>query len=228
MTESVSSSSSSNNIFGAITEQTQQAGKDLGRDEFLVLLTEQMKAQNPLEPTGNTEFVAQLATFSQLEQLTNISGALEASIETDLLMTQSITNLSATTLIGRTVKMAGDTFNLKQGDSANIQYNLFAAAQDLTVEIRDSSGNLVRTLTPPQRAAGDNTAVWDGRDNFGGVAPSGKYTYSVKAVDRNGIELETTTFATGKVESIDFSPSGASLLVDGQRVSLGNVLSVLE
>lgn len=45
---------------------------ELGKDAFLQLLVTQMKYQDPLNPSSNTEYVAQLATFSQLEQMQNL------------------------------------------------------------------------------------------------------------------------------------------------------------
>lgn len=61
----------------------------LGKDAFLQLLVTQMKYQDPLNPNTDTEFVAQLATFSQLEQLQNIG--------------QTSTNTQAFNLVGRDV-----------------------------------------------------------------------------------------------------------------------------
>lgn len=49
-------------------EQTAQS-QELGKDAFMQLLVTQLKNQNPLEPTANDEFVAQLANFSELEQM---------------------------------------------------------------------------------------------------------------------------------------------------------------
>jgi flagellar basal-body rod modification protein FlgD len=49
----------------------------LGRDAFLQLLTTQLAHQDPLQPQGDTEFIAQLAQFSSLEQLTQMRGTLD-------------------------------------------------------------------------------------------------------------------------------------------------------
>jgi len=61
------------------TKTTQRGSNELGKDAFLQLLVAQMKYQDPLEPSDNTEYVAQLAQFSQLEQLQNLSGESEKS-----------------------------------------------------------------------------------------------------------------------------------------------------
>ena len=51
---------------------------ELGKDAFLQLLVTQMKYQDPLNPSSNTEYIAQLATFSQLEQMQNL-GAMTSN-----------------------------------------------------------------------------------------------------------------------------------------------------
>ena len=47
--------------------ESKATGSELGYDQFLQLLCAEMQYQDPLEPTSNTDYVAQLATFSQLE-----------------------------------------------------------------------------------------------------------------------------------------------------------------
>ncbi len=54
-------------------------GKTMDKDAFLQLLVAQMKYQDPLEPTSNTEYISQYATFSELEQMQNMSASLELS-----------------------------------------------------------------------------------------------------------------------------------------------------
>jgi flagellar hook assembly protein FlgD len=59
------------------TDQTQDMSlDDIGKSEFLRLLVAQLKNQDPLNPVKNEEFVAQLATFSSLEQLMSINEAV--------------------------------------------------------------------------------------------------------------------------------------------------------
>ena len=53
-----------------------EASTGLGKDAFLQLLVAQMKYQDPMEPTDNTEYVSQLATFSQLEEMQNMTAGM--------------------------------------------------------------------------------------------------------------------------------------------------------
>jgi len=66
--ESVTKTSSTNQTTNATT---------IGKDAFMQLLVAQLKYQNPLDPMDGTDFAAQLAQFSSLEQLSNINDALE-------------------------------------------------------------------------------------------------------------------------------------------------------
>lgn len=56
----------------ATTATSTSSTSSLGKDQFLQLLVTQLKYQDPLEPMDNTEFVAQMAQFSSLEQMSNL------------------------------------------------------------------------------------------------------------------------------------------------------------
>ena len=67
------------------------SSSSLDKDAFLQLLVAQMKYQDPLEPTSNTEYISQFATFSELEQMQNMSASMDLS--------------RASSLVGQTVYM---------------------------------------------------------------------------------------------------------------------------
>ena len=73
-------------------QQKTKGSSKLDKNAFLQLLVAQMQYQDPLEPTDNTEYIAQLATFSQLEATTNMATAMEQS--------------AAYNLVGKTVKIS--------------------------------------------------------------------------------------------------------------------------
>lgn len=71
--------SSSENSPAKVAQDKANAAASMGKDAFLKLLVAQMKYQDPMEPTSNTEFISQYATFSELEQMQNMSSTLELS-----------------------------------------------------------------------------------------------------------------------------------------------------
>jgi flagellar hook assembly protein FlgD len=66
---------------GTQPKTTAPAGGSLGQDQFMNLLVAQLKNQDPLKPLENTEFIAQLATFSSLEKLTSIESILKSGLQ---------------------------------------------------------------------------------------------------------------------------------------------------
>ena len=90
------------------------------KDEFLKLLVEQLKHQDPMSPMNSQDFASQLAQFSSLEQLTNMSGMMEDSVQADLMLTQAINNTMATSFIGKNVSAAGDMITFSKDGPVDI------------------------------------------------------------------------------------------------------------
>lgn len=87
-------------------EKETAAGNDLGYDEFLQLLCAEMQYQDPLEPTSNTEYVAQLATFSQMESMLNMQNSIESTKANNLVGKYVIVKTTSPTT-GDTEAVAG-------------------------------------------------------------------------------------------------------------------------
>lgn len=66
------------------TEKTTSSNNGLDKNAFLQLLVAQMKYQDPLEPTSNTEYISQLATFSELEEMQNMAASTDKDRATSL------------------------------------------------------------------------------------------------------------------------------------------------
>lgn len=84
-----------------------KSSNSLDKDAFLQLLVAQMKYQDPLEPTSNTEYISQYATFSELEQMQNMSASMDL--------------FRASSLVGETVLLKVKD---SQGRTINVQGNV--------------------------------------------------------------------------------------------------------
>ena len=74
-----------------------QKSNELGYDQFLQILCAEMQYQDPLEPTSNTDYVAQMATFSQLEAMLSMSETEENSMASSLVGKQVILKVTSET-----------------------------------------------------------------------------------------------------------------------------------
>ena len=87
----------------SITIEGRKVQRDLGKDDFLKLLITQLSNQEPTSPMENTEFIAQMAQFSSLEQMTNMNQEF-AKMNSMLVSSQAVGT------IGKTVDITlGDT-----------------------------------------------------------------------------------------------------------------------
>lgn len=85
----------------SLANSTEKSNSTLDKDAFLQLLVAQMKYQDPLEPTSNTEYISQYATFSELEQMQNMASSVDLS--------------RASELVGKTVYMKTTTSSGETG-----------------------------------------------------------------------------------------------------------------
>lgn len=83
-------------LASSVLGTTGVANKSLGKDEFLRLLSTQLRYQNPLEPLKDGEFIAQLSQFSALEGIQQLNSSFA-----DMLLLQQMTQ--GANLIGKTV-----------------------------------------------------------------------------------------------------------------------------
>lgn len=190
----------------------------IGKDDFLKMMIAQLKHQDPLNPLDGTDFTAQLAQFSSLEQLSNMNDQLK----TLGLYQASLNNSQAANLIGKEITAIGNVIKV-DGTSADLTYNLTEGAEKVVVSIYDEGGNLVDTLDLGSQKEGENSVTW----NCSGIA-AGNYTFEVSAADANGDVVPAYTMITGKVMGVSFDEGSPVLSVNGQDIPLGDVISVNE
>lgn len=197
----------------------------LGKDDFLKLLVTQMQAQDPLNPMDDKEFVAQLAQFSSLEQLTNISGGITKLLNSSGQQTM----LAVVGFIGKDVKSLGDTLTKSGSKVSAMSYTLTDTASKVVVNILDSNGNIIRTDDLGSKSSGDQQYQWDGKDWNGKSVADGIYTVAMSAVDASGNPLLANTSVTGTVTGMGTDSSGnfTLKLSDGRSVKFTDIQEVV-
>ncbi len=121
------------------SENTEKkVGSNLDKDDFLLLLVTQMKYQDPLEPTDNTEYVAQLAQFSELEQMQNLNSTTVNTSAFSLV--GKMVRIEQTSATGETVEVEGMVdYVSKQNNQTYVSVNGEKYKYDDIVEVMDDT-----------------------------------------------------------------------------------------
>jgi len=208
--------------------QPRQTGsmQTLGKDDFLQLMITKLQHQDPLSPMEDADFIAQLAQFSTLEQMNNISEGIATSNQWDFLQMQSLNNVMASGLIGKEVTADFSGVYLDGTNQPVVSYTLTKPAAELEFEVRDEAGNLITTLTAEDVDYGAGSIKWNGKDTLGNRAPEGYYTIRARATEASGATFTPSLQLTGIVSTITYRDGAAFVMIDGTEVSLGDIRSV--
>lgn len=216
-----------NSTLGTSTSADQAKGKsELGKDDFLKLMISQLKYQDPLNPMDGTQYSAQLAQFSSLEQLSNINTSLNSSINANYLLAQSVNNTMAVSLIGKEIKLSGGSIGYNGENSIDLGYKLPADARNATINIYDSQGKLVKSIDEKNISSGEHKLSWDFTDNNGSKLPLGNYKFEVKAQDYNGDDITSEIYKMGLIGSVKYTEQGTKLMVGNSEYSLSDVSEI--
>lgn len=211
---------------GANQQNMFQATNVLGKDDFLKLLITKLTNQDPLNPMDDESFIAELAQFSSLEQMSNINESLSSALQWDYLQMQTINNTMATSLIGRSVTANYSGVYLDRQNQPTINFTTDRPAARTIVKILDADGKVVRTLTEVDLPAGVNSLKWDGKDSAGNRAEPGYYTIEITAEDTSGNAITPSTFVSGTVQGVVYHDGSAFLKVNGLEIALADVSAI--
>jgi flagellar basal-body rod modification protein FlgD len=193
--------------------QSRMGRADLTSADFLRLMTEQLKNQDPLKPLSNAEFVSQMAEMSTAQGVGELEGAMAT-------MTAAINGdqaLRGAALIGRSALIETDRLALVAGADGGLSAEGVAAAPSagvVTIDISAPNGALVRRLQVPAQGAGDVAFAWDGTNDQGQpVAPG---TYRMRATFGTGRDAQAVGTGTmAPIESVTLDPQGMLLNLRG-------------
>jgi flagellar basal-body rod modification protein FlgD len=184
-----SSASSAASSSSQLQEQT------LSQSDFLKLMVTQMTNQDPTKPMDSTQMVAQMAQFSQVAATQQLQSSFD-SLATNLSGDQFV---RAAALVGQEVLVPSSATKLEDGTMSGA-VNVGTSGTYVNVQIKDSSGNVVRTIPLGQPDAGLTKFSWDGKSDDGTQLPDGVYQMSATS---GGTAIDT--FVRGKVEGVGAS-----------------------
>ncbi|MEZ5892648.1 MAG: flagellar hook capping FlgD N-terminal domain-containing protein [Parvularculaceae bacterium] len=175
---------------------------------FLTLLTTQLRNQDPLDPADSTEFVAQLAQFTSVEQLVNVNSKIDKLASA--LVSDGLDKYSG--WIGKEAE-ANNALAYFDGASA-VKYRLPARSEAAYVDlvVTDKTGAevaRVRTLNS------DALQTWDGKVN-GAPVTSGAYAVTAQYFDRDDNLIDEAVAKTyGEVREVRFDNGDAQIVLNG-------------
>ena len=172
------------------------------QNKFLTLLMTQIKNQDPLNPMDNA------AVTTQLAQLNTVSGIekLNATMSQLLDGYNEAQAMQSSSMIGKNVMVAGNNLPLASGQGVGGAL-LEAAAEKVTVTIKDSTGKVVQTQELGAREAGTFYFGWDGKDASGATLKDGSYTFAVDAA-MGGKKIAASAMQVGTVSAVVRSKDG--------------------
>lgn len=207
----------------ASTPETQD-NSVMGKDDFLTLLVAQLQHQDPLNPAESTEFTAQLAQFSSLEQLQNI----ESTLSGFEVYQSTLNNIQSSGFIGKTVTATGSMFGVNGGNPDPIRFDLVNDADSVYIQVYDKFGGFVTDIQAGARQAGEQQMAWDGRDSNGAAVADGSYTFTVMAMNTDGAIVSSNSYTTGIVTGVDYKTGATNLLINDREVPISSVIRIEE
>jgi flagellar basal-body rod modification protein FlgD len=194
-----------------LTRLQEQARSDLGQEDFLRLMVTQLENQDPFEPMESGDFLGQIAQFGTVEGLATLNGSFE-SLANSLVSNQA---LQAASLVGRSVLVDSSEGFLEDGGTLGGAAELVRPATNVTIQITDSAGVLVREIDLGAQNAGLVSFQWGGETSSGAPAPPGRYRMTAQVVEQGRQSDGVNVFVNAQVDSVSFGPRGLNINLRG-------------
>ena len=204
----------------ATPKATGKDGNTVTQADFMQLLVAQLQNQDPLNPLDSANFSAQLAQFSSLQQLTEINQTLKNANTGG----SSVGKLDAVGFLGKEVRGASNTVDVKSGAASTLDYTL-ATSGTVEAKILDASGGTIADAILGAQDAGPHTLDVSTLAGVPKLA-DGTYTVQLYVGDGNGNATPVATMGGGVVTGVDLSGDAPVLLIGDRRIAVTDVREV--
>jgi flagellar basal-body rod modification protein FlgD len=182
--------------------------ESMDQSDFLMLMTAQLKNQDPFEPVDNTQMVAQMAQFSSLAGISEMNTTLKAISD----RLGGTTTSDALAWVGRTVMTEGSIAFPRAGGGLEGAVELDADAADVNITIQNAGGETLRTVSLGAQPKGAINYDWDGTTDSGDPAGDGPFTIKVAARGADGGTVAARSLVWAPVASVTIGADGAPVL----------------
>lgn len=198
------------------------ASTAINEQDFLHLLTTQLKDQDPTNPVSNADFFSQIAQFSTVSGINQLNGSF-TQLASQLAASQT---LQAASLVGQSVLVPGSAGQLT---SAGLYGTVTVPASgDVKVGIYNSAGTLVNTIDLGVQSAGTVPFTWNGQDSGGNALATGTYTIKAQVGSGGSAQAASTDVAVQVLSVVPNSGNGVELNLQGMgQVPLSSVQQIL-
>lgn len=212
-----------NGLGAPVAEQTTKAKSMLASDfdAFLLLLTTQLKHQDPLSPLEPTEFTSQLVQFASVEQQIASNENLEKLVGIQNAALAS----SIIGFVGTDVVAEGTQVPL-QDHKGTFTYDVSKNAKNVVIMLTNANGDVVLTKAG-DRTPGTHTFTWDGKDNNGILQPDGAYRIAITAIGFEDETIPTIVKIQGHVTGVSMV-NGTKLMAGDVEIPLEKIVSITE
>jgi flagellar basal-body rod modification protein FlgD len=182
----------------------------LGGTNFLTLMLAQLKNQDPTSPVDSNTFLTQLAQLSEVQGITQLNTSF-STLSSALSPSQA---LQASSLLGHHVLVTSTTADLAANGTVTGAVNVPQTTSQVLLNVKDSSGVLVRQINLGAHSTGLASFSWDGKAGDGSRAAAGTYTLSAQYAGATSGGTAATTMVNGTVDSVSMGAGSTGLTLN--------------
>jgi flagellar basal-body rod modification protein FlgD len=193
--------------------------KDLSQN-FLHMLTVQLRNQDPMAPMDNAAMTAQLAQLNMVDGINKLNTSMGSMVSQ--MKAAAMINMSSA--VGRLALAPGEDFELSS-QPVRLAAQMPQAVNGLELSVLDASGAAVRRIALGTRDAGVVDQLWDGKNDAGQLLPPGEYSSSWSAKSAEGNAVYPEAYAPARVAALNTTHAD---LADGRQIGIEQILKWLQ
>jgi flagellar basal-body rod modification protein FlgD len=212
--------------YGEKPKEARPVKKQLDKDDFMRIMITEMRHQDPTKPMDSDRMATQMAQITSVEQLKNVSNAIEKMTEKN----SASDRLAMSGMIGKTVTVDKGRFAHQKGTISPVSFDLPEDAAKIKISILDERGDEVAQRELEPMKAGTNLYNWDGITASNTQGNTGNYLVRVEAENAKGAKIKVDSISREQIVGVSFDGGETNFLVGDskspQKIPFKNVTRI--